>query len=169
LSTGSRHKILWTPWRMSYVARVGEKKECIFCEAIKNPDQYYVVRETEYSIALLNAYPYNTGHVMIAPKKHAPDLELLSDNELIDLMKLMRLILQALKIEYSPHGFNIGINIGRAAGAGVEDHVHIHIVPRWIGDTNFLPIVSNTKTIPEDLNTTRRRISEAIKKIEGSL
>ncbi len=169
MSNESRHKILWTPWRMSYVSTAGEKKECIFCEAIKDPERYYVVKETKYSIAILNAYPYNAGHVMVAPKKHTSDLELLSEEELIDLIRLLKIVIRALRQEYSPHGFNIGVNIGRAAGAGIEDHIHIHIVPRWIGDTNFLPIISNTKTIPEDLNTTKRRISDAIKRVEGSL
>ena len=169
MSKESFIKILWTPWRMSYIASADKTKKCIFCEALEKPDEYYVVKETSHSIALLNAYPYNTGHVMIAPKRHVSDVDLLSEEELIDLARLLKVIIRAIRIEYNPHGFNIGINIGRAAGAGIEDHLHIHIVPRWVGDTNFMPVVSGTKTLPEDLDTTRKRIISALRSIEGSL
>ena len=164
MSRSRRINILWTPWRMSYISSVDKVRECIFCEAVKNPEKYYLVYETKHSIVMLNAYPYNTGHIMIAPKRHVPDLTLLSDEELLDLIRLLKRSLEILREVYNPHGFNIGVNIGRSAGAGFEDHVHVHVVPRWVGDTNFMPIISATKTIPEDLNVTKVKLREYFNK-----
>ncbi|MEZ0289712.1 MAG: HIT domain-containing protein [Sulfolobales archaeon] len=158
-------EILWSPWRMSYISTVDKIIECIFCKALEEPERYHVITVTEHSILMLNAYPYNTAHVMIAPKRHVPDLILLEDREILDMFSLMKKTIQAIRKEYNPQGFNIGVNIGRVAGAGVESHVHIHIVPRWSGDTNFLPIISATKTIPEDLETTRKRIKRSLESL----
>lgn len=152
---------------MTYISSADKIKECIFCRAQIEPEKYLVVTETEYSIAMLNAYPYNTGHVMIAPKRHVPDIVLLTDEELLDLSRLLRRVVKAVRRAYEPHGLNIGANIGRAAGAGIEDHVHIHIVPRWVGDTNFMPIISGTKTMPEDLKTTREKIKKYLEQERG--
>ncbi|MEM0043284.1 MAG: HIT domain-containing protein [Sulfolobales archaeon] len=154
--------ILWTPWRMSYISSADKISECIFCKAFEEPEKYHVVLRSESSIALLNAYPYNTAHVMIAPRRHVPDIIFLEDDEILDLVRILKKIIKAIRREYNPQGFNIGVNIGRIAGAGIESHLHIHVVPRWSGDTNFLPIISGAKTIPEDLETTRRRIMKAL-------
>ncbi len=139
------------------------KRGCIFCNAVKGRDEeHYVVYRSKYSIAMLNLYPYNTAHVMVAPKRHVPRPNLLSDEELLDLYKVVNLVIEALDREYKPHGYNVGMNIGRIAGAGIEAHLHVHIVPRWSGDTNFMPVIGNVKVIPEDLGKTFRRVREAI-------
>ena len=159
--------ILWSPWRMKYVERASRGvEECIFCRAVTGDEkENWVVHKTKYSIIMLNAFPYNTAHVMIAPKRHVPRLELLSDEEILDLNKSLILAIKAIDIEYKPHGYNIGINIGKVAGAGIEAHLHIHVVPRWLGDTNFMPVIGNVKVIPEDLNRTYERIRKAISKV----
>jgi len=114
----------------------------------------------ERSFIIMNRYPYNNGHLMIAPNRHVGDLLQLSDDELIELVKMVKLAVKALKSEYNPDGFNIGLNLGRAAGAGLEDHLHIHVIPRWVGDTNFMPIISETKTIPELLTESYSRLKK---------
>ncbi|RLG89111.1 MAG: HIT family hydrolase [Thermoprotei archaeon] len=161
------YKILWAPWRITYVEKATRVSECIFCSAIKNPidEENYVVYRSKYCIAILNLYPYNTAHTMVAPKKHVPLLELLSDTELLDLIKTVNIITKSIRNEYKPDGFNIGVNIGKAAGAGIEDHVHVHIVPRWTGDTNFMPVIGSTKVMPESIQRTYERIKSAIKHV----
>ncbi|ADM28262.1 histidine triad (HIT) protein [Ignisphaera aggregans DSM 17230] len=157
------YELLWAPWRSSYVAKNNNDKYCIFCNAVNNDEQTnYVIYRSKYSIAMLNRYPYNNGHVMVAPIRHVPSIELLNDEELLDLMKTITLVIKAIRLCYNPHGFNIGSNIGKAAGAGIEHHVHIHIVPRWIGDTNFMPTIAFSKVIPEDLNTTWNKLRKCI-------
>ncbi len=158
-------RILWAPWRMKYIREFSKlgRKGCIFCEAVSGKDEeHLVVYRSKYSIAMLNLYPYNTAHVMVAPKRHVPRPNLLSDDELLDLYKLVNMVIEALDREYSPHGYNVGINLGRVAGAGVEAHLHVHIVPRWEGDTNFMPVVANVKVIPEDIRETFRRVRKAL-------
>jgi len=161
------HRILWAPWRITYVEKATRITECIFCSAIQNlnDEENYVVFRSKYSIAMLNLYPYNTAHTMVAPKRHVPILELLDDEELLDLFKTVNIVTKSIRDEYKPNGFNIGVNIGRAAGAGIESHVHIHIVPRWIGDVNFMPIIGDTKVIPESLQRTYKRIKSAIQRV----
>ena len=163
-----RRAILWAPWRESYVKQP-HSPECIFCKAVNEDDATgYVVYRSKHSFALLNKFPYNNGHVMVAPIRHVPSIELLTEEEMLDLMKVISIVLKALRICYQPHGFNVGANIGRVAGAGIEGHLHIHVVPRWNGDTNFMPVISNTKVIPEDINVSWRRIRECIKKVESA-
>lgn len=145
-----------TPWRKEYVKQVFKMKECIFCRALKmkNDREAYIPYRGEYNFVILNIYPYNPGHLMIAPFKHIDSIEKAqkeSTNEMIDLLKLS---LKILREKYSPHGFNTGMNIGKSAGAGVADHYHLHIIPRWIGDSNFMATVGKTKVIIEDLGTT---------------
>jgi len=156
--------VLWAPWRMSYVVG-GEQKECIFCRAVLGSDEdNYVVLRSHHSIAMLNIYPYNTGHVMIAPKRHISRPELLTQEEVLDMHNVLSAIIKALDEEYNPHGYNIGLNIGRVAGAGVEHHLHIHVVPRWSGDTNFMPVIGRVKVIPEDLARTYERLKSRLVK-----
>ena len=156
--------VLWAPWRARYVERAARgESRCIFCEAARGRDEdHLVVYRSRHSIAMLNLYPYNTAHTMVAPLRHVPSIELLSDEELLDLFKTVALVMKGIRREYSPHGFNIGINVGRVAGAGIESHVHVHVVPRWSGDTNFMPVVAGTKVIPEDLRTTWVRVKRGI-------
>jgi len=157
---------LWSPWRMAYL--VSEKIEgCILCqkEAENADEANLIVHRSKHSFIVLNLYPYNNGHLMVVPNRHIPSLENLDDEELLDLMMTVNLGLAALRNAMSPEGFNIGINLGKAAGAGIDGHMHVHVVPRWQGDTNFMPVLAETRVIPECLPDTRRRLVEAIKNI----
>ncbi len=153
-------RVLWAPWRMIYIKKASEAAECVFCKASASDDEErdLVVRRTQYSVAVLNAYPYNTAHTMVAPRRHVARPELLHDREVVDLFNLVKEIIRAIDEEYRPDGYNIGANIGRVAGAGIESHLHVHIVPRWLGDTSFMPVLAETKVIPEDLRTTLTRL-----------
>ncbi|MEM2207909.1 MAG: HIT domain-containing protein [Sulfolobales archaeon] len=157
--------MLWAPWRMSYIRRASETSVCLFCKAAASEDEEenLVLLRTHYSLAMLNAYPYNTAHVMIAPKRHVARIEMLHDHEVVDLFNLAREVIRAIDEEYKPDGYNVGVNIGKVAGAGVEAHIHVHIVPRWLGDTNFMPVVAETKVVPEDLKTTLARIKSRLR------
>ncbi len=160
-------KNLWAPWRMKYIKSLSKKNEgCIFCNALRSSDdkKNYVLHRSENSFIILNIFPYNTGHLMVVPNKHTSNLADLDDDELLDLMKMTKLALRILKEEYNPDGFNIGANIGRVAGAGIEEHFHIHIVPRWNGDTNFMPVIAETKVIPESLDETYERLYKRLTK-----
>lgn len=141
---------LWAPWRLQYI-KSGGSKECIFCSKInsKSDREDLILFRGNTCFIIMNLYPYNTGHLMIAPYKHVPDLEDLNTQELCELMELMKKSIIVLKRTLNPDGFNIGANIGRIAGAGVEGHLHFHVIPRWAGDTSFITIVGETRVIPE--------------------
>jgi ATP adenylyltransferase len=153
-------KQLWAPWRMAYIA---EEKPvgCIFCEKPKgkDPRAELVLAQSPHSMVMLNKYPYNNGHLLIAPKRHEKTFAALPDVEYRDLNDLLKLSLEILARAFTPGGFNIGMNLGRTAGAGVEDHLHWHIVPRWEGDTNFMPVLDETRVIPEHLLNNYDRLS----------
>ncbi len=162
--------VLWAPWRMTYVKRAAKEggMTCIFCEALKAPEEEsLVIYRNRLAFAMLNKYPYNTAHVMIAPVRHVPRPELLTDEEMLEIGRVLKIVLKAIDMEYSPHGYNIGANVGRVAGAGIESHLHIHVVPRWSGDTNFMPVVSETKVMPESLRSTYVRLKRAVNKVLG--
>jgi len=143
---------LWAPWRSKYIY-LRKAKKCIFCGNRTGPGRKrYIVDKSGYSFAMLNLYPYNNGHVMVAPYRHVRGLELLTDKELFDLVKLANKMKKTIDKRLKPHGYNMGLNIGRVAGAGFAGHVHIHIVPRWRGDSNFMPVVGNTKVVSESLD-----------------
>lgn len=145
---------LWAPWRSKYIY-LRKSKKCIFCNkqsARRNDHKNYILARSEHSFSMLNLYPYNNGHVMVAPYRHVKSLEKLSDAELLDCMKLVNMTKTMIDKKLKPHGYNIGVNIGRVGGAGFAGHVHIHIVPRWAGDTNFMPVVANTKIVSESLD-----------------
>ncbi len=147
---------------MSYVVK-GSSEECIFCKAVKGgDDENYVVLRSNLSIAMLNIFPYNTAHVMIAPTRHVSRIEQLTREEVLDLFETFSRVIRAIDQEYSPQGYNVGVNIGRVAGAGIESHVHIHVVPRWLGDTNFMPVIAGTKVMPEDLRNTYTRLKNRL-------
>lgn len=158
-------QVLWAPWRMDYIA--GAKPEdCIFCEKAGETDdaKNFVLFRGKLTFVLLNIYPYNNGHLMIAPYRHLDSLEKLGQEELLDMVRLVQrsvaILTQALKAE----GFNLGINQGKIAGAGIEEHIHFHVVPRWSGDTNFMPILGNTKVVPEHLEATYAKLFPLFKK-----
>jgi ATP adenylyltransferase len=156
---------LWAPWRHAYVTSTsGGNTECIFCQAsrgsvrIPSSRDELILFRGRVSFVILNLYPYNNGHVMVVPNRHAPNLASMSAEEQAELMRLMRHAEIALTEAYEPHGINVGINLGKPAGAGVLDHLHLHLVPRWNGDTNFMTVVGNTRVLPEDLSETAKKL-----------
>lgn len=155
-------KILWAPWRIKYI--LGKKEGCIFCDKVKeNKDrENYILLRGKNAFVMLNTFPYSNGHLMVAPYKHVPDLEGLEKDVLAELMGLVKICTQILKKTLNPEGFNIGANLGKVAGAGVEGHIHIHIVPRWEGDSSFISTVGETKIIPESLDDTYRKLLSAL-------
>lgn len=142
---------LWAPWRTAYLT--SKRKGCFLCDCAKARDgrKKHVVQRTPHSFSVLNIYPYNNGHLMVVPRRHVRDLAELSGEEKLDLLELFSATKALLEKVLKPHGFNAGINFGRAGGAGLEGHLHIHIVPRWVGDTNFMPVTGNTKVISQSL------------------
>jgi ATP adenylyltransferase len=149
-SLGYKMDRLWAPWRIKYVG-IRKRRGCIFCAALRPRSKDYVIYKSRYSFAMLNIFPYNNGHILISPKRHLREPSLLKDHEIVDLFKSMNKVKEVLTKVLKPDGFNIGINTGRAAGAGVTAHLHIHIVPRWDGDTNFMPALYGTKVISQSL------------------
>jgi len=153
---------LWAPWRLEYVQAADEQPGCVFCLAQEGDDEErLVVHRGERAFVLLNKYPYASGHLMVAPARHLGELEALDADEAAEIHALTVDALAALRAAYRPDGFNLGWNLGRVAGAGVLDHVHQHVVPRWSGDTNFMPVLADLKVIPEHLAEARRRLAEA--------
>ena len=144
---------LWAPWRLDYI-KGPKADECIFCTKPDDGDDRatYIVHRGEHCFAILNAFPYNNGHLMISPYRHVPSIEELEPDALLELMTLAQSGIGALRTAYGPEGFNLGINQGKVAGAGVEHHVHLHIVPRWGADTNFMPVIANTRVLPQSLD-----------------
>ncbi len=151
--------ILWAPWRSRFV-RKKKKKGCIFCLKNRGRGEPAVIKKSKFSFALLNIFPYNNGHVMVSPYRHIKDLKGLSDAELLDMMKLVREMQVLLEKRLKPHGFNIGVNTGEVGGAGYKGHIHVHIVPRWKGDTNFMPITGNAKVISQSLKELYRLLTK---------
>lgn len=158
---------LWAPWRCKYVANIGanEEKECVLCSKPKAKDDKsnYIVSRSRYSFAILNLYPYNNGHMMIVPYRHIDDIAKLTNEETLDMLRHLKATQALLSKVMRPDGYNIGINIGRAAGAGIKDHVHIHIVPRWVGDVNFMPVMSSTRVISESLDVLYGRLKRCLR------
>jgi ATP adenylyltransferase len=156
--------ILWAPWRIAYIKNAKQEKECLFCRVhrSKNDVKNFVYLRLRSAFGILNLYPYNNGHVMIAPSKHVKSLADLSDNELCDIMACAKKTTAAIDKILKPEGYNIGINMGRAAGAGIDNHLHIHIVPRWNGDTNFMPVLTGTKVISQSLSDLYGRLVQKI-------
>ncbi len=144
---------LWAPWRTAYIRNHKKQQGCLFCRILKsNKDKdNFVISRTKFSLTMLNLYPYNNGHLMVAPKRHVRSLENLNNNEILDIMNSVKKAMAMLDKTIRPHGYNVGINVGRIGGAGFDKHLHIHIVPRWQGDTNFMPVVFNTKVISQSL------------------
>ena len=153
---------LWAPWRLEYVGGADEQEGCIFCRALEGADEEgLVVHRGERAFALLNKFPYASGHLMVAPNRHEGEFGELDREEAAEIHALASSALGALAETMRPQGFNLGWNLGRIAGAGVVDHVHMHVVPRWAGDTNFMPVLADVKVLPEALEDARRKIAAA--------
>lgn len=157
---------LWSPWRSQYIEsfqKPQNSNNCIFCEALINPkdENSLVVDLGEYTFTVLNLYPYNNGHLMVVPNRHISEFSLLNKDESSEVMTKLQLSQKALQIVSKPDGFNIGANIGKVSGAGIADHIHFHIVPRWNGDTNFMPVLGDVKVLSQDLLTTKNKLIEA--------
>jgi ATP adenylyltransferase len=160
---------LWAPWRMAFIEpQTPPKSDCIFCTqpAEDRDEEYHILYRGKYCFMMLNLYPYNNGHLMIAPFEHVSSIEFLDAATLAELMEQAKLALHALRITMNPDGFNMGINQGKVAGAGFAEHVHYHIVPRWNGDTNFMPVLADIKVMPEHLDVVYRKLSLAINNIK---
>lgn len=156
---------LWAPWRMQYIEMVEKPKGCIFCllPAENDDEKNFILYRGKHSFILLNSFPYNPGHLMVAPYKHTADMYDLDDECLLEINHLVRYGMKLLKKASNPDGFNIGINIGQTAGAGVPNHIHWHVVPRWNGDTNFMPVIAENRVLPEGLSATYKKLKEAMK------
>jgi ATP adenylyltransferase len=154
---------LWAPWRMAYL-EVTPPAGCLFCTKPSETDDAaaLILLRGTHAFIMLNAFPYNNGHLMIAPYRHTAEVESLTPDESREIMALWQRSLGILKRAYAPDGFNVGMNLGRVAGAGIADHLHLHIVPRWNGDTNFMPVVADTKVLPDSLQNTYTRLRAAI-------
>ena len=154
---------IWSPWRMAYIQAAKEQGEdggCIFCDLPAEGDDVrtMILARGELAYVIVNSFPYNPGHLMVAPFRHVGAFTSLEAAELADVDALVARSIRALKQEMEPHGYNLGMNLGRVAGAGIPDHVHWHLVPRWNGDTNFMPVVGQTRVLPELLEETYARL-----------
>ena len=163
--------ILWAPWRMEYIlkAKDGAEKGCIFCNRVEQTrdQENLIIYRSKHAFIIMNRFPYNNGHLMVVPYRHSGNLLDLKPEEQQDLFSLLQLSVKVLEAVMSPHGYNIGMNLGRVAGAGIEDHLHFHIVPRWNGDTNFMPIIGDTKVVSEALDKTYLKLVEALQHLTG--
>jgi ATP adenylyltransferase len=168
---------LWAPWRHAYVTSASAPRpdasgpqpdDCIFCVASEPDRAELVLVRGRVSFVVLNKFPYNNGHLMVVPNRHAPNLATLSADEQAELMRLTRHAEMALTEAYAPHGINVGINLGRSAGAGVLDHLHVHLVPRWNGDTNFMTAIGDTRVLPEDLQASAAKLRPIFERLAAS-
>lgn len=162
-------KQLWAPWRMVYIEQDGKGGSCIFCakNLQEQPRETLVLTQTKHSLVMLNKYPYNNGHLLLAPKRHENKLDDLPHNEHTDLQETLRRSVAIVRAVLNPGGINLGMNLGKCAGAGVEDHLHWHLVPRWEGDTNFMPVVGETRVIPQHLLDSYDRLKPHFESLAG--
>jgi ATP adenylyltransferase len=153
-------EILWAPWRMEYVGAGHEKGECIFCPGNdrSRDEERLILSVGDRSIVLMNRYPYISGHLLVAPVRHVSALDVLTDEEKLDLITMVEKAVGVLRKAMNPGGFNVGLNLGRIAGAGIEDHIHFHVVPRWSGDTNYMTVVGEVRVIPEHIRATYKKL-----------
>ncbi len=157
---------LWAPWRLQYIESADKAVGCIFCDfpvAGREQDaEHLIVHRSEHAYIILNAFPYSNGHLMVVPYRHTAEMGDYTDPEMLDVMRLTRLGIALLRAAFKPDGFNLGVNMGRVAGAGIADHLHWHIVPRWNGDTNFMPVMADVRVIPESLSAVHARLTAAL-------
>uniref|UniRef100_Q01YK3 Histidine triad (HIT) protein n=1 Tax=Solibacter usitatus (strain Ellin6076) TaxID=234267 RepID=Q01YK3_SOLUE len=154
---------LWTPWRYNYITKAEPLTGCVFCNAAQSADdrENLIVHRAERNFVILNRFPYTNGHVMVVPYDHIGFLEQMPDATLVEMIRLARTAEHHLRTIYRPDGLNLGMNLGRSAGAGIADHVHMHVLPRWTGDTNFMTVTGETRVLPEDLPATWEKLSKA--------
>lgn len=163
---------LWSPWRSNYIQSFKDKDEsesCVFCNAENadiNSDDNLIVRKSELTFTMLNLYPYNSGHLMVIPYRHISDILQITPEENFEILNEIQFAVKALTLVSKPHGFNIGANIGKAAGAGIDQHIHFHVLPRWTGDTNFMPAIGEVKVISQDLLETKKALVDAYRELE---
>lgn len=159
-------KHLWAPWRLQYI-KASRTEGCIFCDFPRDgrDREHRILARATHAFAILNTFPYNSAHLMVVPYRHVANLGDLEDPEILDASHLTTAAIEAVMEAYRPEGFNIGLNLGRAAGAGITDHLHMHVVPRWIGDTNYMPVVGEVKVLPEDLTETYDRLAPLLQAI----
>lgn len=157
---------LWAPWRLQYIESADKAEGCIFCtfpaQCEAEDTKNLIVYRSSKSFIILNAFPYSNGHLMVVPYRHTASLNDFADDEMLDVMRLIRLGVSILTETFHPDGFNLGVNMGRVAGAGIADHLHWHIVPRWNGDTNFMPVMADVRVIPESLQKVHQRLSAVL-------
>jgi ATP adenylyltransferase len=158
---------LWTPWRFQYISTGPQKKECVFCSILKDgvdhDQENLILKRARHNFVILNRFPYTSGHLLIVLYRHIADLTETSTEEKTEIIELASECESALREIYHPEGFNIGFNLGKCAGAGVECHLHMHLVPRWVGDSNMVSVLSQTRIIPEELETTYRKLLPILK------
>ena len=160
---------LWSPWRLAYITGGPSPEGCVFCSALSEPDaDSLVVFRGRTCYVILNLFPYNNGHLMVIPNRHIASLAAATGDELSELIELTRVAEVAIVETYAPHGLNMGINLGKPAGAGILDHVHMHVVPRWNGDTNFMTVVGRTRVLPEDLAESAARLRPVFARLVSS-
>ncbi len=155
---------IWTPWRYRYIAEAGKSTGCVFCDApaAKRDEETLIVLRGMQNYVILNRYPYTSGHIMIVPYAHTADFVGLDSETSAEIMQLAQRMQSALDAVYHPEGYNLGMNLGRSAGAGIADHLHLHLLPRWTGDTNFMTSIGETRLEPEDLSTTYAKLRRAL-------
>jgi ATP adenylyltransferase len=157
---------LWSPWRLSYVTGARDPQACIFCDALTADEaEALVLFRGAHCFVILNLFPYNNGHLMVAPRRHVAALAKLTHDELVELITLTRRAEIAITEAYRPEGLNVGLNLGRSAGAGIADHMHMHVVPRWAGDTNFMTVVGGVRVLPEELGSTAARLRPVFERL----
>jgi ATP adenylyltransferase len=154
---------VWSPWRYRYISQAGPGDECIFCKAAAGArdEENYILHRAARNFVILNRFPYTNGHLMIAPYEHVPTLEQAAEATLAEMMSLARRAEGCLREIYRPQGLNLGMNLGECAGAGVAGHIHMHVLPRWRGDANFMTVIGETRVLPEDLATTYEKLRQA--------
>jgi len=155
---------LWSPWRYQYIANIKNTRACVFCigESVEHDEEKFILFRGKYNFVILNIFPYTTGHLLISPYQHLSDFSDCSPGQITEMMDLAGQSKLAIESSYHPDGFNLGMNLGKCAGAGVEHHLHFHVVPRWIGDANFMSIVGESRVLPETLDVTWEKISRAL-------
>lgn len=162
-------KQLWAPWRMAYINDDAKDTGCIFCTLYRQDDQRaaLVLAQTSHSVVMMNKYPYNNGHLLLAPKRHENNPDKLPSEEFIDLNEALRRSIEIVRSAFHPGGINLGMNLGKCAGAGIEDHLHWHIVPRWEGDANFMPVIAETRVMPQHLLDSYDRLQPFFREVVG--
>jgi len=157
---------IWAPWRFEYIRNPGSG--CFLCAGFRNPNprECLILEKGSNALSIMNRYPYNNGHIMVAPARHVGKLEQLVDSEILEINRLLVRLIRALNLALKPHGYNLGVNQGQVAGAGVADHIHFHLVPRWQGDTNFMPVLADAKVISDALQKTYEQIRDGLAKID---